>query len=354
MRRRPLRKRLWRPKTASTPQTREERDALKPTITIYDYLEDRIDEREVDDIEEVIPYKGKTTPTWIDLSGDHPIPTLQRLGEIFGIHALTLEDIVNPNQRPKVEEFENYMFIVMQKPGFGHDRPRIQVEQVSIILTPTTVVSIHERVPGPFSPIRARMHHERSRIRRLGTDYLAYVVIDSIVDEYFFTLERFEDRIAEVDEELTGLPGPEIIEEIHSMRREIILLRKSVWPLREVISSLSKTASPLFDKGIKVYLKDLQDHIFQIVELFEVFRDMVGGMLDIYLSTMSHRMNQIMKTLTMIASIFIPLTLITGIYGMNFVHMPELKWTYGYPIVLGVMALVAAGMLLFFKRRRWL
>ena len=343
-----FRKRGLPPGALVQPQKEKGEETL-PTITLIDYLEDRLDEKVIEDIEELQSYKSSPNPTWIDISGDHPIPTLQRLGEIFGIHALTLEDIVNKDQRPKVEEFDNYMYIVLNKPTPVGG----QFEQVSVILTKRVVVSIHERVPGPFSAIRARMHHERARIRRLGTDYLAYVVIDSIVDDYFFALEQYEDRMAELDREISHNSNSHAIDDLHNVRQEIILLRKAIWPLREVIAALSKTESPLFDEGIKVYLKDLQDHIFQIAELVELFREMAKGMLDIYLSTMSHKMNEVMKTLTMIASIFIPLTLVTGCYGMNFVDMPELHWAFGYPLAIGVMVAIAIGMLAYFRRRGW-
>lgn len=324
---------------------------VEPTITVYDYLPEQVDRHTITNLDELAALKEKSTPTWIDVSGSHPISTLQKIGEIFGIHALTLEDIVNRDQRPKVEEFDHYMYIVLHSPT---PAAGAQLEQVSIILTPTTVLSIRERIPGPYSPIFTRMNHERNRIRRLGSDYLAYVLMDAIVDEYFFYLERMEDKIEEMEKELPEHPETETMRGVHRLRQEIIVLRKSVWPLREVITTLSKLESPLFDEGIKVYLKDLQDHIYEVVELLDVYRDMTKGILDLYHSTMSHHMNQIMKTLTMIASIFIPLTLITGIYGMNFIHMPELEWRYGFPMVIGVMIAIGLGMLYWFRRRRWL
>ncbi len=322
----------------------------EPTFTVYEYLADRVDQRTVESVEELLPLTDDPTPTWIDVCGQ-PVAAIQRLGEMFGIHALTLEDIVNGDQRPKVEEFEHYMYIVLQSPTPGEMG---QLEQVSILLLPTTVVSIRERIRSPRSPILTRMHHERNRIRRLGSDYLAYVLLDTIVDGYFLSLERMEDQIETIETELPDRPESKTTHEVHRLRQEIIVLRKSVWPLREVIATLSQLESPLFDAGIKVYLKDLQDNIFQVAELLDVYRDMTKGILDLYLSTMSHHMNQIMKTLTMIASIFIPLTLITGIYGMNFVHMPELEWRYGYPAVIGFMICIGLGMLYWFRRRRWL
>lgn len=194
---------------------------------------------------------------------------------------------------------------------------------------------------------------ESGRIRNLGTDYLAYVIIDSIVDDYFLIMELTEDRIQEIEAELADEGGKDIMQRIHSLKQEVIRLRRSTWPLREVISALSYTTSPLFDEGIKIYLKDLQDHIVHIIELSEVYRDMIAGTLDVHLSSMSHKLNSVMKTLTMIASIFIPLSFITGIYGMNFTRMPGLTWTYGYPVILAVMLAVALGMLGYFKKKKW-
>ncbi|MBS0622493.1 MAG: magnesium/cobalt transporter CorA [Verrucomicrobia bacterium] len=322
-----------------------------PLITITDFRDDHLTELEVTNPEELITYRDQQNPTWIDVSGDHSFTTLQRITEIFHLHPLTLEDIVSLDQRPKLEEFENYMFIVLQIPNF---LTHIKVEQVSLALTPTVVLSFHERPPGRFAPIRGKVQQERKRILRLGTDYLAYVIMDAIVDGYFLTLERFEERLQELDRAILQSHSSNTpIESVHAMRQELMVMRRTCWPLREVISALRLTSSPLFDEQIKVYLKDLQDHIVQTVEVIEVYRDTVRGMLDIYLSTMSHHMNQVMKTLTMIAAIFIPLTLITGIYGMNFQHMPELNWVFGYPAVLSAMVLVGLGMFLWFKRKGW-
>lgn len=324
---------------------------VPPSITVANFTNDRLEEVEISQPQQLIPYRNELPPTWIDISGDHSLHILNQIAEIFRLHPLTVEDILSSDQRPKLEEFEGYMFIVLQIPHFLE---HIQIEQVSLVLTPTVVLSFHQQPTGRFAPIRAKVHQERKRVSRLGTDYLAYVIIDAIVDGYFLTLEHFEDKLQELDKKILNRNTSDApIESVHAMRQELMVMRRTCWPLREVISALRLTSSPLFDEQIKVYLKDLQDHIVQTVEVIEVYRDTVRGMLDIYLSTMSHHMNQIMKTLTMIASIFIPLTLITGIYGMNFTHMPELNWIFGYPVVLSFMACVGIGMFFWFKRKGW-
>lgn len=331
-----------------------ENSTVESTILLFDYLPDSLEERKLDNVDQIEPFLQSPNPTWIDISGSHSLPTYQRLGELADLHPLTLEDILSTDQRPKTEEFDRYLFIILKKPTYLAKEHRLELEQVSIILTVSVVFSLHGHVPPPNSPIRTRMVSERARIRKLGTDYLAYVIVDSIVDEYFVIMETMEDQIQELEAELSESPTNEVMQRIHRLKQQVVLLRRSVWPLREVIAGLTKTDSPLFDESIKVYLKDLQDHIVQVIELIDVYRDVLAGMLDLYLSTMSHRMNQIMKTLTMIASIFIPLTVVTGIYGMNFKHMPELSWKYGYPTTLGVMGLIAIGMVWFFRRRGWL
>jgi magnesium transporter len=331
-----------------------ERQTVAPTILAFDYLPDALQEKKLESIEEIIPFLRAPNPTWVDISGSHSLNTYQRLGEIAGLHPLTLEDMLSHDQRPKTEEFESYLFIILKKPIYAAKEKRLELEQVSIVLTANVVFSLHVHVPSPTSPIRSRMLNERARIRKLGTDYLAYVIVDSIVDEYFVVMETMEDQIQDLETALSEGPTSEVMQNIHRLKQQVVLLRRSVWPLREVIAALTKTESLLFDESIKVYLKDLQDHIVQVIELIDMYRDVLAGMLDLYLSTMSHRMNQIMKTLTMIASIFIPLTVVTGIYGMNFQHMPELSWKYGYPTTLGIMGLIAIGMLWFFRRRGWL
>lgn len=341
-----------RPPSADQEESSAERPI--PTVTFVRLFPDHTEEAQFATVEELLPKLSEPGPCWIDIRGDHPVETFQKLAEGVGLHALTLEDILTQDQRPKVEEFPGYMYIVLQKPTYRAEQKRLEVEQVSLLLTDRYVISIHEHALDSFSPIHTRITQERKRICRLGTDYLGYCILDSTVDNYFIAVEHYEDKIEELEHTLPLGPRRETIEQLYQMRQEILLMRRSVWPLREVINTLSKMESPLFDEGIKVYLKDLQDHIFQIIEMAEVYREMVTGLQNIYLSTVSNQMNEVMKTLTMIASIFIPLTLVTGIYGMNFTDMPELHWTYGYPMAIGIMLFVALAMLFYFRRRKWI
>ncbi|MGE3954878.1 MAG: magnesium/cobalt transporter CorA [Parachlamydiales bacterium] len=334
-------------------RVQEAGSGIQTRIAVTKFGDEQLEEFEVGHLEELPPHLEGKGPTWVDISGDYPVSLLDDLGKLFGIHPLTLEDIQHRDQRPKVEEFEGYMFIVVQKPVYLKDAETVQMEQVSMLLSRHQVISIREYTPGPYSAIRARMRQERRRIAKLGTDYLAYVIVDSVVDEFFVAMEHMEERTESLERDLYSSRSGMLLDHLHQLMREQVILRKAVWPLREVISSLSKTESPLFDEGIKLYLKDLQDHIVQVIELTEISRDRLSQMLDIYLSTMSHYTNQVMKTLTIIASIFIPLTLITGIFGMNFKYMPGLEWRWGYPLALLLMAGVATVMLAYFRRKRW-
>jgi magnesium transporter len=253
-----------------------------------------------------------------------------------------------------MEDFDNYLFIVLKMLQYNDLENETRTEQVSIILGSNYVISFQEDEGDVFGLIRERIRANRGRTRKMGADYLAYSLIDAIVDNYFMVLEKIGEQIEDIEDELVKNPTPEVLHTIHSLKRELIFLRKSVWPLREVISRLERWESPLIDKSIDIYLRDVYDHTIQVIDALETFRDMLSGMLDIYLSSISNRMNEVMKVLTIIATIFIPLTLITGIYGMNFRYMPELDSPWGYPMVFLVMLAVSAVMLMYFRRKKWL
>lgn len=294
------------------------------------------------------------TVTWVNVNGLQNTKNLEELGECFNLHPLVLEDILNTDQRPKLEDYGNYLFIVLKMLHLKEESREIVTEQVSLILGENYVISLHEHDQDVFQAIRERLQAGKGRSRRAGADYLAYTLMDLIVDHYFLILERLGEVIEELEDEVVAQPTPATLKEIHALKRDLILLRKSVWPLREVISSLERRDSPLIRGANVLYLKDLYDHVVQVMDNIETLRDIVSGMLDIYLSSVSHRLNEIMKVLTIIATIFIPLTFIAGIYGMNFEHMPELKWPWGYYLILGIMALVALLMLANFWRRGWI
>jgi magnesium transporter len=330
-----------------------EKKAAEVKITIMDYDETHFQEREAKTIEECLPFKDEPTVTWINVDGLHEVEILEQIGDLLGLHPLVLEDILNTGQRPKVEDFDEYIFIVL-KMLYDDKGNGITIEQISLILGPNFVMSFQEREGDVFSPIRERIRSGRGRIRKMGADYLAYALLDSVVDSYFIVLERLGERIEFLEEELVTNPTTETLQTIHDLKREMVFLRKSVWPLREIISGLERGESALIQESTGIYLRDVYDHTIQVIDTIETFRDMVSGMLDIYLSSVSNRMNEVMKVLTIIATIFIPLTLIAGIYGMNFQYMPELGWRYGYPMVWLIMLVIAGVMVVYFRRKRWL
>jgi magnesium transporter len=323
-------------------------------IKIIDYDEAQFQEKEAKTVEECFPFKDKPTVTWINIDGIHQVDIIEKIGNHFNIHPLVLEDIVNTGQRPKMEDFVNYIFIVLKMLYYDETESKTKAEQVSIILGSNFVISFQESEGDVFDPIRERIRNDRGRIRKLGADYLAYALIDTIVDNYFIILEKLGEKIEDIEEELVTNPAVETLQTIHSLKREMIFLRKSVWPLREVISRLERWESPLIDKSLDIYLRDVYDHTIQVIDSIETFRDMLSGLLDIYLSSVSNRMNEIMKVLTIIATIAIPLTVITGIYGMNFQFMPELQWQWSYPLVLLAMLTLGILMIRYFRRKKWI
>ncbi len=326
----------------------------KVRITLNDYDEKQIQQKEMKRIEDCFPFKDKPTVTWVNIDGLHDTETIEKIGKHFGIHPLVLEDIVNTEQRPKVDEFDDYIFIVLKMLSLNEKSGETHSEQVSMILGKNYVVSFQEAIGDIFDPVRKRLAEGKGKIRKSGSDYLAYALLDIIVDNYFKILENFGEKIESIEEGLVDNPKSESLQTIHSLKREMIFLRRSVWPLREAISSLERSESGLIEKKTRIYLRDVYDHTIQVIDTIETFRDMVSGMVDLYLSSVSNKMNQVMKVLTIIATIFIPLTFIAGIYGMNFDVMPELRWSFGYFMVWGVMIAIGLVMLAYFRRKEWL
>jgi len=331
-----------------------EKKIEKIRISIIDYDEAHVEEKEAKSVEECFPFKDKPTVTWINVDGLHEVNLIEQLGTHFGMHPLLLEDILHTEQRPKLEDHEAYLFVVLKMLYYNGEAREIEAEQVSLILGSDFVISFQEREGDVFKYVRERIRNSKGRIRKVGADYLAYALIDAIVDNYFIVLEKLGEQIEVMEEELVTNPTPETLQTIHHLKRELIFLRKSVWPLREVISALDRGESPLIQESTGIYLRDLYDHTIQVIDSVETFRDMVSGMLDIYLSSVSNKMNEVMKVLTIIATIFIPLTFIAGIYGMNFQYMPELGWHWGYPAVWFVICAIFIVMLVYFRRRKWL
>ena len=323
-------------------------------ITIIDYDAEAFQEKEAQSMEECCALKDTSTVTWINIDGVHDGQLISDLGSRFGVHPLILEDVMNTAQRPKMEDMGGYIYIIVRMLDLVNKRKEVRSEQVSLILGPNFVMSFQESEGDVFDAVRERIRSGKGRIRKQGPDYLAYALIDAIVDNYFIVLEKLGENVEDIEEELTGNPDRETLHEIHTLKREMIYLRKSVWPLREVISGLQRTESDLIKDSTEIFLRDVYDHTVQVIDTIETYRDMVSGMLDIYLSSVSNRMNEVMKVLTIIATIFIPLTFLAGIYGMNFKFMPELEWHWGYFLILGVMLVVGIFMVILFKRKRWL
>ena len=331
-----------------------ERKAEKVKIRILDYDEVQFEEKEAKTIEESFPFKDKPTVTWINIDGLHEVEIIEKLGSHFGLHPLLLEDILNTDQRPKMEDYGDYIFVVLKMLYSGENKDEIEAEQVSLILGSNFVISLQEREGDVFDPIRDRIRKSKGRIRKTGSDYLAYALLDAIVDNYFLILENVGEKIEDTEQQLATNPSPETLQYIRELKNEMIFLRKSIWPLRELINGLERCESTLIHESTGAYLRDVYDHTIQIIDTVESYRDMISGMVDIYLSSISNKMNEVMKVLTIFASIFIPLTFVAGLYGMNFEFMPELTWHWGYFALLGFMAVVGIGMLVYFKRKRWL
>jgi len=329
-------------------------------ITVFDYDENNLIEKEMRQVEECIPFKDKPTVTWINVDGVHRIDILEKLTSCYNIHHLVLEDILNINQRPKVEDFGDYVYIAAKMLTLDEAGDDVAEEQVSMILGRNFLISFQEEKQGDvFDNIRLRLRAGKGRIRRMGADYLTYALLDAMVDSYFAILERLGEKIEALEETMVVRPDPDVLHALNKLKRMLIFLRKSVWPLREVVHGLTQFESSLVSDNAAVYYRDIYDHVIQVVDTIEAFRDTVSGMLDIYLSSLSYRLNEVMKVLTVIATIFMPLTFIAGIYGMNFntlasrFNMPELGWKFGYFFVLGIMAAVAAVMIAYFKKRKW-
>jgi len=326
----------------------------KVRIHVIDYDEENFHEQELPSVEACVRFRDKPTVTWINIDGVHNVQVLEKLGECFGLHRLVMEDIMNTDQRPKIEDYGEYLYIVLKMLSAGRNGETV-IEQTSIILGTNYVISFQEGIEGDvFNLIRERIRSGKGRIRKTGADYLAYSLIDAIVDNYFVILEKFGDKIEVLEAELIERPTQKTVQRIYQLKRELIFLRNAVWPLREVVSSLGKNESPQVKDTTVPYMRDVYDHVIHIIDSVDIYREMLSGMLDMYLSSVSNRLNEVMKVLTMIATIFMPLTFVAGLYGMNFKFMPELEWHYGYPFSLAIMVVITIFMLIYFKRKKWM
>ncbi|MEI7433767.1 MAG: magnesium/cobalt transporter CorA [Methanomicrobiales archaeon] len=322
-------------------------------ITVIDYDAAHFQEKQVHQITECFPFKDTDTVTWINVDGLGNTNVIEELGKCFTIHPLILEDLLNTEQRPKMEDLETYIYLNLKMLSYLESDIEVKVEHVSMIIGSNFLISFQEDIGDIFDPVRERIRKD-GRIRKFGPDYLAYALIDSIVDNYFVVMEKLEGRVEDLEEELVINPTQDSLHKINHLKKDMIFLRKSVWPLREVINNLERSESALIKESTTIYLRDVYDHTIQVIDTLETFRDMVSGMIDIYPSGLSYKMNEIMKVLTLIATIFIPLTFVVGLYGMNFRNMPEIEWEYGYYSVLVIMVIMVTVMLAYFRRKKWI
>lgn len=321
-------------------------------ITLIEFNETEFFEQEYIDLDHCLLHVKDKMVKWINVEGVHNLELIEKLGKRYNLHPLTLEDIVHIDQRPKFEEYETYILAIMKMIRYDEE---VHAEQLSIVLVGDTVISFQEPDGGDaFDIIRNRVRQNKGRVRKLGSDYLFYALMDAVVDYYFNTIEKIGDKVEDIEEEIINDPKRKSLIELYNLKRQVIYLRKQVWPLRDMINNLLRSESDFITPNTQLFFRDLQDHSTRIIDTVETYRDLLSGMMDIYLSTNSNKMNEVMKVLTIMSSIFIPVTFIAGVYGMNFEYMPELRSPYGYAATWAVMIGIMVGMVLYFKKKKWL
>jgi magnesium transporter len=331
-----------------------QRSEQKLFIEAFDFNKENCVEKELHSADESIEFRDTNTITWININGLNHVNEIEKLGQHYELHPLVLEDIVNIAQRPKIDEYDDYIFVVL-KMLYYNDKENIVSEQVSFILGKNYVLSFQESEGDVFDNVRDRIRQGKGRVRTMQSDYLLYVLIDSIVDHYFSVLETLGDKIEDFETDIfSGNTSDDISKDIQDLKREILRVRRAIFPLREVVNRIEKNENPLIHKKTITYFRDLYDHLIQVSDNIDIYREMIWSLMDMYMTTISNKMNEVMKVLTIMASIFIPLTFIAGVYGMNFNYMPELQFKYGYFLVWAIMIITFLGMLYYFKRKKWL
>jgi magnesium transporter len=332
-----------------------ERKAPGVSVIAMDYDANQVTVKEVRKLGELARFRDSEPTTWIDIIGLHEVEVIEQIGAHVGLHPLIMEDILDTNQRPKMEDLGEYIFVVAKTVTCAEADGQVTLDQVSLVLGSNYVISFQERDTGLFAPIRERIKAGQGRLRNGGADYLTYRILDAVVDSYFSVVEQLEDGLEGLEDEVVANPTPETLQSIHHTKRNLIALRKAVWPLREVIGGLERRETPLIGEGIAVFMRDVYDHTVQLIDTVETLRDVVGGILDVYLSSLSNRLNEVMKVLTIISTVFMPLSFLAGVYGMNFKHFPEIEKAWGYPFLFwGLCLLMTSAMVMYFRRKRWM
>jgi magnesium transporter len=324
------------------------------SVHLLEYSEEVFREETLEAGADFVEIASRDPVTWVNVDGLSDLEIIRSMGEPFDLHPLVLEDVVNTGQRPKLEEYEEYFFVILRMLTLAGDSVGVRSEQVGIVFGQGFVLSFQERAGDVWEPVRERLRGKSGRIRSRGADYLAYALIDAVVDHYFHILETFAEETEELELQVLEDPTPETMRRIHSLRQEMLVVRRAVWPLRELTNGLTRNESGLVQESTQIFLRDVYDHTVQVIDTAETLRDVISGLMDLYMTSVSNRMNEIMKVLTVMASIFIPLTFLAGIYGMNFQVMPELRIPWAYPALLGVMVVMGVGMVVFFRRKGWL
>lgn len=322
-------------------------------VTRTTYNSRRHDFRECPDIDTCLADAGGDGVCWINIDGLHNTQVMERLGQHFDLHPMMLEDVLNTTQRPKSEDFGQHLLVIVKMLNYNEETRSIDIEQVSFVMGPQLVISLQERKGDVFGPVRDRLEHAKGRVRSMGADYLLYALLDAVIDNYFTAFEALGEQMTGIEDEMMDHVRPDTLRRIHQLRRELLRLRRALWPLRDVTSTLERGESKLISKSLNVFFRDTYEHTIQLLDTVETGRELLSSLHDMYLSVSSNRMNEIMKVLTVFAAIFIPLTFVAGVYGMNFEVMPELHWPYGYPLVWTVMLLIAGSMVFFFHRKKW-
>ena len=323
-------------------------------MSVIDYSKEVLEERQIQSLDEILQYKERDSVTWVIIEGLTNVGIVEKIGELFGIHPLVLEDILNTHQRPKLEEYDDYLYLVLKSLLPEDGRFSVSYEQISLLVLENFVFTFKEKTDELFYPVLQRIRNSNSRFRSLRSDYLMYAILDTVVDQGFILIDALDDAVTSVEDELFASPTQDTLNTIQMLKREVIIIRRNMSPIRELMAGLLRSESGLIHEGTYLYFRDVSDHTTRVIESIESYRDILSGMLDIYISSISNKMNEVMKVLTVFASIFIPLTFLTGIYGMNFDYMPELKWKWAYPTLWVAFIAIPAVLLVYFRKKKWL